>query len=302
MSLPLAVIEQAEHERLATLEATIERGLDTFVSVGRALSEVRDARLYRFTHDTFEGYCRERWEMGRAHAYRLIEGAEVARLVSPNGDMPVPATEATARELAPLKDDPEVMREAWAEANERSDGKPTAAVVREVVSERRPSRIAPLMTSDTDEWRTPREVIERILRAFPVIDLDPCAEVAAVHNVPATTHLTIEDDGLEYGWRGRVFANPPYSRVQDFAEKVATEAGNIDEAIILVPARTETRWWRTIPASHVCFFHGRLKFIPASGEADGSATFPSAALYVGQTWLRFAEAFSDLGYIYERIR
>ena len=303
MSLPATALEGVERERLATLEATIERGIRTFVEVGSALGEIRDARFYRFTHGTFEDYVSDRWEMSRSKAYRLIEGAEVARLMSPNGDTPRPATEAVARELASLAySDPDAAREAYSAAVEASGGRPTAAIVREVVTAKRESRIAPLMTSKTDEWKTPREVIERILRAFPVIDLDPCAEQAAVKNVPAKRHLTIADDGLEYGWRGRVFANPPYSRVQDFADKVAMEAENIDEAIILVPARTETKWWRTIPATHVCFFHGRLKFVPESGDADGAATFPSAALYVGKTWLRFVDAFSDLGYVYERIR
>lgn len=298
MALPSVAIESVERERLAKLEATIERGLDTFVAVGTALGEIRDARFYRFTHDTFEDYCRERWQMPRQHAYRLIEGAEVARLVSPMGD--IPASERQARELAPLKDEPEVMAEAWAEATQRGDGKPTAAIVREVVSERQ-GRIAPLMTSNTDEWKTPTAVLERVLRAFPVIDLDPCAERANVKNVPAATHYTIDDDGLEYGWQGRVFANPPYSRVQAFADKVALEAGNIAEAIVLVPARTETRWWRVIPASVVCFFDGRLRFIPENGEAKGAATFPSAALYVGPDPAAFYFAFADMGLLYERV-
>lgn len=162
--------------------------------------------------------------------------------------------------------------------------------------------IAPLMTSSTDEWKTPPEVIAKVLRAFPRIDLDPCAEGGSAKNVPAARHYTAEDDGLSRDWQGRVFANPPYSRVDDFAAKLAAEAERIDEAIVLVPARTETRWWRTIPASHACFFHGRLKFVPESGQADGAATFPSAALYVGRTWLRFADAFGELGYVYERIR
>lgn len=302
MSLPLPALEAVERERIATLEATIELGIRTFVEVGSALSEIRDARLYRFTHGTFEDYVSDRWEMSRSKAYRLIEGAEVARLMSPNGDTPRPATEAVARELASLAhSDPDAAREAYSAAVEASGGRPTAAIVREVVTATRESRIGPLMTSDTDEWKTPAEVVARVLRAFPVIDLDPCAERGHVKNVPAIRHLTIEDDGLEYGWQGRVFANPPYSRVQQFAEKVAAEHANITEAIVLVPARTETRWWRVIPASVVCFFHGRLKFLPESGEAKGAATFPSAALYVGRDPERFVRAFADLGLLYERI-
>ena len=43
--------------RLAELELVIERGLKTFVEVGAALLGIRDGRLYRETHATFEDYC-----------------------------------------------------------------------------------------------------------------------------------------------------------------------------------------------------------------------------------------------------
>ena len=39
-----------ERSRLAELEAVVEAGLQTFVDVGLALSEIRDGRLYRKTH------------------------------------------------------------------------------------------------------------------------------------------------------------------------------------------------------------------------------------------------------------
>ena len=56
--------------RLPELEAVIERGLATFIEVGKALMEIQDGRLYRETHATFEDYCRQRWEMSRVHAHR----------------------------------------------------------------------------------------------------------------------------------------------------------------------------------------------------------------------------------------
>jgi hypothetical protein len=117
--------------RLDDLEQTIERGLATFQEVGEALLAIRDERLYLETHPTFEAYVRERWGWERRHAYRLMEGADVARIVSPTGH--TPANEAQARELVPLKDQPEAMREAWVKAQEQSGGSPTAAVVRQAV-------------------------------------------------------------------------------------------------------------------------------------------------------------------------
>lgn len=118
---------------LAACEQIIERGLKTFIEVGQALLTIRDRRLYRSTHDTFEDYCRERWRLGRSHAHRMIQAAEVA---SPIGDagLPLPANEAQARELAPLRDQPELMTRAWRQAIDASGGKPTARMVSAVVN------------------------------------------------------------------------------------------------------------------------------------------------------------------------
>lgn len=119
--------------RLAELEAVIERGLETFITVGRALTEIRDEGLYKETHGTFEEYCRERWRIERAHAYRLIEATKVVENLSPIGDIPLPTSESVARELKPLP--PERQREAWARAVEQSkSGQPTASEVSTVVA------------------------------------------------------------------------------------------------------------------------------------------------------------------------
>jgi hypothetical protein len=135
----------------------IEKGLATFIEVGRALERIRDQRLYRESHNTFEDYCKDRWGITRAHAYRQIEAAQITKqLVSPNGghaddeqpqlrearvtcpDILPPASERVARELAPLKDQPEKLHEAWKEAVEQHGPKPTAKQVGEVVDRLRP--------------------------------------------------------------------------------------------------------------------------------------------------------------------
>lgn len=130
---PMDTLTEDETDRLHELEGVIGAGLETFVQVGQALLEVRDSRLYRAEYGTFEEYCRERWGMGRAHVYRMMDGAEVAAILSPIGD--TPTTESQARELAPLRDDPEEMREVWQEASK--DGKPTAKKIKAARESRR---------------------------------------------------------------------------------------------------------------------------------------------------------------------
>lgn len=97
---PRGTLSDSERGRLAELEDTIGQGLDTFIDVGVALLEIRDLRLYRDTHRTFAGYVSDRWGFSRAHAYRAIDAAQVAKALSPNGDDKPNA--AQARELAPL--------------------------------------------------------------------------------------------------------------------------------------------------------------------------------------------------------
>jgi len=121
-----------EETRKAQLEATIERGMQTFVEVGLALMEIRDDRLYRAEFGSFEEYCRDKWGWGRAHAYRLIDAAQVVENVSHGRQNVAPATERQARPLAALE--PEQQREAWERVLETApNGKITAAHVQAVV-------------------------------------------------------------------------------------------------------------------------------------------------------------------------
>ncbi len=124
---PLSATERAE---LAAIEIAIEDGLRGIEAMGSRLMFVRDRRLYRETHATFEDYCRERWGMDRTYAFRHIQAAEMAAVL-PNGN--TPKSEAVARELVPLRDEPERLREAWTEAVEQHGPNPTAAQVREIV-------------------------------------------------------------------------------------------------------------------------------------------------------------------------
>src|ERR1041385_3786569 len=108
---PLSPSEQTEMNRC---EETIAKGWHTFVEVGKALAIIRDHRLYRTEHSTFETYCRLKWQFGRAYAYRLITAAEVVACVSTIGDIPLPENEAQVRPLIGLTQ--EQTKKVWIEA------------------------------------------------------------------------------------------------------------------------------------------------------------------------------------------
>ncbi|MCP4256992.1 MAG: DNA methylase [Planctomycetes bacterium] len=118
-------------KRLAQLEAVIKKYRQDFYSVGKALKEIRDGRHYhRLSFKSFESYVRLRWDMGRSHAYRLIEAVSVIDNLSPIGEA-LPQNEAQARPLSKL--DAFSQRRLWRDFLET--GKTlTALNIKKVVS------------------------------------------------------------------------------------------------------------------------------------------------------------------------
>ncbi len=98
-------------KQLAHLESLISSSQERFCEIGRALKEIRDNQLYKLVlFDTFEAYTKARWDMSRAHAYRLIKYWEVIHNLSPIGDI-LPVNESQVRHLAPLR--PMEQRRVW---------------------------------------------------------------------------------------------------------------------------------------------------------------------------------------------
>ncbi|MEA5504770.1 hypothetical protein VB735_16955 [Halotia wernerae UHCC 0503] len=145
------------------MERKVERA---FFVAGKALTELRDRRLYRSTHRTFEEYCKDRFGFERRHPYRLIEAAIVVdnlmqmcpnrtqietdsrdeeeqsgtqaetelreQQMRPNGTQILPTRE---RQVCPLtKLEPQQQQEVWQKAVQVAGGKvPSARIVTDVV-------------------------------------------------------------------------------------------------------------------------------------------------------------------------
>ncbi len=125
-----------------------------------------------------------------------------------------------------------------------------------------------------DEWLTPPEIV----RSLGTFDLDPCSPV----NRPwptAKRHFTIDDDGLNQAWSGRVWCNPPYGRETG---KWLARCAKHKDAIALIFARTETSDWVDhvwSKADSVMFLFGRLYFYHVTGErAANNSGAPSALI------------------------
>lgn len=128
-----------------------------------------------------------------------------------------------------------------------------------------------LTSSNTDEWATPQDLFDALDATFH-FTLDPCA---TPENAKCAKFYTKEQDGLKQDWGGAViWCNPPYGReIGKWIQKCAEHKG---VAVMLIPARADTRWWHSYidknPDAHVYFIKGRLKF----GDGKNPAPFPSA--------------------------
>jgi phage N-6-adenine-methyltransferase len=153
---------------------------------------------------------------------------------------------------------------------------------------------ATLFSSDVMDWQTPDDVLDVIRRMGP-IELDPCT--SADNPTGALAHFTPAEDGLAKPWTsdGLVYVNPPYGRAMRlWMRKLRDEhqSGRVDEAILLIPARTDTAAWAqyvALDAIAVAFWHGRIRF----RRAPAGAPFPSAFVYYGFRPRAFRDAFRE---------
>lgn len=123
--------EDEQRDRLH-LERRVERA---FFEAGKALIELRDRRLYRSTHRTFEEYCRDRFGHNRRQSYLLMDAAVVFDNLAQKCDRSdhiLPTNEWQVRPLTKL--DPDIQPEAWQQAVESAKGKvPSHRIVKDAV-------------------------------------------------------------------------------------------------------------------------------------------------------------------------
>ena len=125
---PVAVEMAAEGlEELSTEEAQLRTQLErevsqSFYRAGLALRKLRDRRLYRSTHGTFEQYGREILGFSVMRLYQLIGASEVyENLKNINNLFTLPSNEAQCRPLAQLNATEQV--EVWQAAVDEAKGK-----------------------------------------------------------------------------------------------------------------------------------------------------------------------------------
>jgi phage N-6-adenine-methyltransferase len=185
------------------------------------------------------------------------------------------AQKATADDV-----DDDIQQEAQEQAERLSRGEttPNEAAGKVQQTERDhddTSDISQFTSQETDEWSSPREIVEPLDTAVGGFDLDPCS---GAENSPfANNTYTEAGDGLSKAWFGDVWVNPPYSEVSDWVGKATGSAA--DRVVFLCKGDSSTGWWQTAiaEAAVVCAVDHRLQF----GDGQNSAPFPSHIFVFG---------------------
>jgi hypothetical protein len=166
----------------------------------------------------------------------------------------------------------------------------------------------PTKNSLSDEWLTPKHIIELARSVMGGIDTDPATIYLANDWIQATRWYSREQNGLagHNQWLGRVWLNPPYGKgdgsAGDFATRLEQEylKGAVSEAITCLNADSMTSlWfdtvWRT--ATVHCVWRGRLNFIPGDPSKESSATKGTVFSYYGRDSTRFKMLFGPHGHL-----
>lgn len=157
--------------------------------------------------------------------------------------------------------------------------------------------------SGDNEWYTPARYVELARTVMGTIDVDPASNDYAQRTVKAATFYTVETNGLDKEWRGKVWMNPPYSRklIGRFVDKAVEEyrCGRCSEAIVLTNNNTDTKWAATLleNATAICFTRGRVKF--ESPTRGCPSTLPQGQMftYLGSNPEAFASVFAICGHV-----
>lgn len=160
----------------------------------------------------------------------------------------------------------------------------------------------------SNEWYTPAKYIEAARAVMGGIDLDPASCEVANRTVKATQYYTIDDNGLDQPWQGKIWLNPPYGRMYKntgtsvFVAKAIKDyhEGTIEQVIILTMMGMYAGWFFKLLQYPVCFLEEKPLFCLPDGTKTTHG-FAACCTYLGPNEAKFVEAFSQFGTIAKRV-
>ena len=118
--------------------------------------------------------------------------------------------------------------------------------------------------SSKQDYKTPKNFIEAVVVRFGLLSHDLAADE---HNTQAPSYFDKEVDSLSQDWgklKGNLWLNPPFARIEPWAEKCARTEYSPDRRILfLVPGSVGSEWYRNYVAeyAYVLALSPRLTFV-----------------------------------------
>ena len=139
-------------------------------------------------------------------------------------------------------------------------------------------------TSKDNDYKTPPEIYEMALKHLNryIFRLDTCC---SDNHIPAESYYRFPDfNGLDFPWTDFSWCNPPYNECKKWIEKAYKENKENDRiCVMLIPARTETKYWHEYilnnPRCQIQFLKKGYKFLNKDGEEMGIFKNPLALVY-----------------------
>lgn len=97
--------------------------------------------------------------------------------------------------------------------------------------------------SKKSDYLSPPELVKKALKIKnrECFDLDTCCSQP---NIPAAFYYVEgEQDGLELPWEKLNWCNPPFDECSKWIKKAYDEQQRGNETVMLIPVRTETKYW-----------------------------------------------------------
>lgn len=150
-----------------------------------------------------------------------------------------------------------------------------------------------------DDYYTHHEIIAAARQAMGGIDLDPASHPAANReHIKAPTYYTVQMNGLDKPWAGRVWCNPPFNQWDLWAPKILKEvrSGRVEACCVLMANRSMSSLHAVTifdACDAACQTRGRFQFW--GPKATGSADDGHIIAYFGPDRRAFADAFAPIG-------
>jgi phage N-6-adenine-methyltransferase len=111
--------------------------------------------------------------------------------------------------------------------------------------------------------QTPNDFMEAVVARFGPMAVDLAADAS---NRKCPVFLSEEDNSLNVDWHrldGNLWLNPPFEKIDPWAQKAAFESQLGANVFMLVPASVGSNWYRDFvePYAYVFAINPRLKFV-----------------------------------------